>query len=104
MRWIAGRLGVSERYDIITLDLKSEYMEEAKELPNENIIIDSTFAFDDAKQAYERLVRPDLHIHQEVVSCSPTRISVSCVALLIQDCAQNTGRTRGKVIVEVAKL
>lgn len=57
LRWAAGFLGLGEKYDVITLDLKPEYLEEAKKLPNEKIIIDSTFAFDDAKQAYERLVR-----------------------------------------------
>lgn len=58
MRWFFGLLGLGERYDVITLDLKPEYLEEAKaELRDSNIIIDSTFGFDDAKQAYERLVR-----------------------------------------------
>lgn len=62
LRWAAGRLGVGERYDIITLDLKPEYLDEAKELPNEKIMIDSVFAFDDTKNAYERLVRKKLYL------------------------------------------
>ena len=70
IRWAKGRIGIGERYDVITLDTKVEYLEEAKELPNDKIIIDSTFAFEDAKQAYERL---------------------------------NTGRARGKIVVEVSK-
>ena len=68
IRWFRGRLGLGESYDIITLDLKPEYLEEAKKLPSDKIIIDSTFSFDNAKNAYERL---------------------------------NTGRARGKIIVEV---
>lgn len=71
IRWAKGRIGIGERYDVIALDTKPEYLEEAKEtLSNDNIIIDSTFAFEDVKQAYERL---------------------------------NTGRARGKIIVEVSK-
>ena len=58
IRWAVGLLGLGERYDVITLDLKPEYLQEAYQLPNDKIVIDSTFAFDDAKQAYERLVRP----------------------------------------------
>ena len=70
LRWAKGRLGVGERYDVITLETKREYLEEAKELLNDDVVIDSTFAFEDARKAYERL---------------------------------NTGRARGKIIVEVAK-
>lgn len=51
------------------LQQKKEFLEEAKEVPAEKIMIDSTFPFEDAEKAYERL---------------------------------NTGRARGKVIVEVA--
>lgn len=68
LRWARGRLGLGESYDVIMLDLKKEYLEEAKELPKDKIITDSTFSFDNAKEAYERL---------------------------------NTGRARGKIIVEV---
>ena len=70
LRWALGRVGLGQSYDVIMLDMKKEYLEEAKELPTDKIIIDSTFAFEDVKQAYERL---------------------------------NTGRARGKIIVEVSK-
>lgn len=70
LRWGLGRLGLGESYDILVMELKKEWLEEAKQIPKDKIIIDSTFAFEDVKQAYERL---------------------------------NTGRARGKIIVEVSK-
>lgn len=70
LRWARGRLGLGESYDIITLDHTNKgWLEEAKELPSDKIIIDSTFSFENVKSAYERL---------------------------------NTGRARGKVVVEVS--
>ena len=54
--WTLGRLGLGQSYDVITLDLKSELLEEVEDIPVDKIIIDSTFAFEDAKKAYERLV------------------------------------------------
>jgi NADPH:quinone reductase-like Zn-dependent oxidoreductase len=68
IRWTLGRLGLTESYDVITLETKKEYLEECKELRKDQIFIDSTFSMDNAKDAYERL---------------------------------NTGRARGKVIVEI---
>ena len=70
IRWLTGRVGITQSYDILSLDLKSEWLEEAKQLPDNKIIIDSTFPFEDVKQSYQRL---------------------------------NTGRARGKIIVEVSK-
>jgi NADPH:quinone reductase-like Zn-dependent oxidoreductase len=70
VRWGLGRLGLGEVYDNIVLDLKKEWLEESKSLPEDKLVTDSTFAFEDAMKAYERL---------------------------------NTGRARGKVIVEVSK-
>ena len=70
IRWLTGRLGISQSYDILALELKPEWLEEARQLPDDKIIIDNTFSFDDVKQSYERL---------------------------------NTGRARGKIIVEVSK-
>jgi NADPH:quinone reductase-like Zn-dependent oxidoreductase len=68
IRWTLGRIGLTESYDVISLDTKKEYLEECKELRKDQIFIDSTFSMDNAKDAYERL---------------------------------NTGRARGKVIVEI---
>jgi NADPH:quinone reductase-like Zn-dependent oxidoreductase len=68
-RWARGQLGLGESYDVVILDMKKEWLEEAKEtLAPEQIFIDSEFAFDDALKAFERL---------------------------------NTGRARGKVVINV---
>lgn len=69
IRWTLGRLRLTESYDILVMQLKKEWLEQAAELSKDQIIIDSVFSMDNAKNAYERL---------------------------------NTGRARGKVIVEVA--
>lgn len=69
IRWTLGRLRLSESYNILVMELNKKWLEEARDLPTDKIIIDSAFSFDNAKNAYERL---------------------------------NTGRARGKVIVEVA--
>jgi len=71
VRWAKGYFGVGESYDVVMLEMRREWLEEAKEtLTPDQIFIDSTFAFDDALKAFERL---------------------------------NTGRARGKVVVEIQK-
>lgn len=82
LRWITGRLGLTERYDIITIDLKSEYLEEAKELSSDKIVIDSTFSFDDVKQAYEQLVCCKMFCSQSRISCCVSHIADSSSKLL----------------------
>jgi len=67
-RWLMGRLGWGEVYDCLMLEGRKDYLQEATELSLDKIVIDSTFKFDQLKEALERL---------------------------------NTGRARGKVIVEV---
>jgi hypothetical protein len=63
LRWLWGRFGWSERYDCIMLDQKEEYLEEAvRMLPVEKIMVDSTFAFEDAEKAFERLNAGKLYI------------------------------------------
>jgi NADPH:quinone reductase-like Zn-dependent oxidoreductase len=68
VRWILGYFGLSNSYDCIILEPRKEWLEEATQLDPENIVIDSTFGFDKALEAFERL---------------------------------NTGRARGKVVVEI---
>lgn len=70
LRWAKGQLGVGESYDVVILQMKKEWLEEAKEtLTPDQIFVDSEFAFDDALKAFERL---------------------------------NTGRARGKVVVNIS--
>ena len=56
LRWAKGQFGMGESYDIVMLGMKQEWLEDAtKTLSTDDIYIDSTFAFEDAKQAFERL-------------------------------------------------
>lgn len=56
LRWAKGYLGLGERYDVVILGMKTEWLEEAKStLSADDIIVDSTFAYEDAKAAFERL-------------------------------------------------
>ncbi|KAF2157079.1 alcohol dehydrogenase [Myriangium duriaei CBS 260.36] len=55
LRSLAGRYGLSESYDCVNLEMKKEYLEETLRLPTDKIIIDSTFSFNEAEQAFERL-------------------------------------------------
>ncbi|KAF9733272.1 hypothetical protein PMIN02_010119 [Paraphaeosphaeria minitans] len=56
VRWARGKFGLGESYDVVILDQKSEWLEEATEtLSADDIYIDSVYEFEDAKQAFERL-------------------------------------------------
>lgn len=55
VRWAMGKMGVWEEYDNVMLELKAAHLEQAKQLPADKIVTDSTFAFEDAPKAYERL-------------------------------------------------
>ena len=66
--WL-GRAGLGPSYDCVNLDLNKTFLEETLRLPLDKIVIDSTFGFDQVREAFERL---------------------------------NTGRARGKVIINVA--
>lgn len=55
LRYYLGKFGTGKSYHCIVLDAKKEYLEEALALPKDKIIIDSTFDFGRAKEAYERL-------------------------------------------------
>lgn len=70
-RWGRGYLGLGESYDVVILGMKTEWLEEAKKtLSPDDIYIDSTFGFEDAKAAFGKL---------------------------------NSGRARGKVVVQIAQ-
>ncbi|KAI7024406.1 hypothetical protein KC355_g1410, partial [Hortaea werneckii] len=56
IRWAKGYFGLGESYDVVVLELKKEWLQEAVDtLRPEEIFIDSTFNFEDAKKAFERL-------------------------------------------------
>ncbi|KAL2417772.1 hypothetical protein ABEF95_010229 [Exophiala dermatitidis] len=70
-RWLLGYVGLGKSYECILLDARKEWLEETTKLdPEKDVIIDSVFEFEKAKEAFERL---------------------------------NTGRARGKVVVEVRR-
>lgn len=55
-RWARGYLGLGEKYDVVILGMKNEWLEEAKStLSVDDIYVDSVFAWEDAKAAFERL-------------------------------------------------
>lgn len=56
IRMLMGKWGLSElKYDCVNLEFKKEYLEETLEMPHDKIIIDSTWKFDQTKEAFERL-------------------------------------------------
>lgn len=56
IRWAKGALGLGEVYDVVILGMKTEWLQEAADtLSPDDIYIDSTFAYDDAKAAFEKL-------------------------------------------------
>lgn len=67
---VLGGLFVREVYDCIELNASEEWLKETLSLPQDKILIDSTFSLEEVKKGLERL---------------------------------NTGRARGKVIIEVEK-
>ncbi|RVX72320.1 hypothetical protein B0A52_04525 [Exophiala mesophila] len=69
LRWLLGYLGLAKSYECIILDPKIEWLQETLDLdPEKDVIIDSVFQFEQAKDAFERL---------------------------------DTGRARGKVVVQI---
>jgi len=52
--WL-GRFGLSYAYDCVNLELKRPFLEETLRLPQDKIIIDSTYEFDQVREAFERL-------------------------------------------------
>lgn len=54
-RALRGRVGLGPSYTCINLLFKKAFLEEVLHLPKVGIVIDSTFAFDQVKEAFERL-------------------------------------------------
>ena len=56
LRWLLGRIGLGNSYECIILEPRKEWLEECTKLKGDDeIIIDSTFDFGRAKEAFERL-------------------------------------------------
>lgn len=57
VRWALGRVGLGVSYDCVILEARKEWLEEAgKTLGKDEIILDSTFNFDELPKAMEKLV------------------------------------------------
>lgn len=57
LRWSLGRLGLGVSYDCVILDARKEWLEEAgKVLAEKDIIVDSTFQFEELPKALEKMV------------------------------------------------
>lgn len=56
LRMLLGKVGWrSEAYECVNLEVRKDYLEEALEIEKEKIAVDSTFSFDQVKEALERL-------------------------------------------------
>ncbi|KAG9783969.1 hypothetical protein KCU88_g2935, partial [Aureobasidium melanogenum] len=55
-RWLLGYVGLGKSYECILFDARKEWLEETTKLhPEKDVIIDSVFEFEKAKEAFERL-------------------------------------------------
>ncbi|KAI9725186.1 MAG: zinc ion binding [Chrysothrix sp. TS-e1954] len=55
LRWALGRAGVGVWYDCVNLQGKKDWLEEASGLEKEQVIVDSEWEFEQAREAFERL-------------------------------------------------
>lgn len=55
LRSLKGALGLGQSYTCMDLGWNRKYLEELLQLPRQNIIIDSTWAFGQVKEAFDRL-------------------------------------------------
>ena len=56
LRWLLGWMGWANSYDCIVLEPRKEWLQECTKLEGEEqIVIDSVFDFERAKEAFERL-------------------------------------------------
>lgn len=55
LRALRGRVGLGPSYTCVNLEFKYPFLEEILSLPKDKIIIDSTFGFDQVREAFDRL-------------------------------------------------
>ncbi|KAB2570929.1 putative alcohol dehydrogenase protein [Lasiodiplodia theobromae] len=56
LRALLGKLGLrSELYECVNLETRKDYLEEALHLDKEEIVVDSTFSFEQVREALERM-------------------------------------------------
>lgn len=55
LRALLGRVGLGPSYSCVNLEFKYPFLEEVLSLPKDKIIIDSTFGFNQVREAFERL-------------------------------------------------
>lgn len=55
LRALLGRVGLGPSYTCVNLEFKYPFLEEILSLPKDKIIIDSTFGFDQVREAFDRL-------------------------------------------------
>lgn len=55
LRALLGRVGLGRSYTCVNLEFKYPFLEEILSLPKDKIIIDSTFGFDQVREAFDRL-------------------------------------------------
>lgn len=56
-RWFLGKVGLGVSYDCVILEARKEWLEEAgRTLAEDDIVVDSTFTFDDLPKALEKMV------------------------------------------------
>ncbi|POS73420.1 hypothetical protein DHEL01_v208186 [Diaporthe helianthi] len=55
LRALLGRLGLGPSYSCVNLEFRHSFLEEVLRLPKDKIMIDSTFGFDQVREAFRRL-------------------------------------------------
>ncbi|KAF3770994.1 hypothetical protein M406DRAFT_320600 [Cryphonectria parasitica EP155] len=56
-RWLWGRVGLGVSYDCVILEARKDWLEEVGQtLGEKDIVVDSTFGFDELPQALEKMV------------------------------------------------
>lgn len=55
LRALLGRVGLGPSYSCVNLEFKYPFLEEILSLPKDKIIIDSTFGFNQVREAFQRL-------------------------------------------------